>query len=33
MKKMNRTICLIAFLTVAALCAKRNCREDEEDEQ
>ena len=34
MKKMNRTICLIAFLAVAALCANRNCRdEEEEDEQ
>lgn len=33
MKKMNRTICLIAFLAVAALCAKRNIGEEEEDEQ
>ena len=31
MKKMNRTICLIAFL---AVCANRNRRdEEEEDEQ
>ena len=34
MKKMNRTICLIAFLVVAAVCANRNRRdEEEEDEQ
>lgn len=33
MKKMNRTICLIVFLAVAALCAKRSIREKEEDEQ
>lgn len=32
MKKMNRTICLIAFLAVAALCANRNCRDEEEED-
>ena len=34
MKKMSRTICLIAFLAVAAVCANRNRRDEEEgDEQ
>ncbi len=33
MKKMNRTICLIAFLAVAALCAKRYLSEEAADEQ